>query len=379
MKKIFKGLAALCLSAAMITGFSATTGVAATTLPDNYGAYLVAAGQVTGGDGYTGYYTKIGDGNATLIFDLLSVNSTGYFGFLCGDADTVKDLSTIDYIFTGESVKTTFDFDTNGLAFDAGYTYKAVYVGDGEKSLTVYKKAIGSLDSEYTKLFETAISTAKSNLVGIATLSNGLRSGSVIIDNFTIVDPYGDVYVDNSFNAGKKISDDGMKNFSVNAQTGDQNKVGSVYIHNSILLTVRFVDESGSLIATQKVCLYGSATSPTVPEKEGYTFVRWSQSLDEITQDMLVYPIYEVKEDKPEESIPEESIPEESIPEETTSEESTIESETSQPESQSKESTIESQGSVEKPKGGCKGSFAGGLIGLSMLALGVLAIKRRDK
>ena len=113
MKKIWMGLAAIALSVATITVGNVITGEAATTIPDNYGAYVVASSDSAESNGWTTYYTKIGDGNGIMTFDLLSTNTFGYFGLICGDAGSVSDIDSLkDYALFGKDVKTTLDLET---------------------------------------------------------------------------------------------------------------------------------------------------------------------------------------------------------------------------------------------------------------------------
>lgn len=80
MKKILI-LAALC-SALIVSVFGGTTASAATAKEDDYNAYIVA----TGAECLTEYYTQIGDGNATVTFDLQWRSESGYFGVVAGDS-----------------------------------------------------------------------------------------------------------------------------------------------------------------------------------------------------------------------------------------------------------------------------------------------------
>jgi len=59
--------------------------------------------------------------------------------------------------------------------------------------------------------------------------------------------------------------------------------------------TVTFIDDQGQVIVTHSVSAGSSATAPSVPEKEGYTFIGWNNSLDNVTGDMTVTAQYAVK------------------------------------------------------------------------------------
>ena len=64
-------------------------------------------------------------------------------------------------------------------------------------------------------------------------------------------------------------------------------------LYNKLSFTVTFLDETGYVLDTQTV-LYGEdAVSIDAPEKEGYKFVRWDETLTNIKQNIDVYPVYE--------------------------------------------------------------------------------------
>lgn len=57
--------------------------------------------------------------------------------------------------------------------------------------------------------------------------------------------------------------------------------------------TVVFKDENGKVISSQSVYNGESAQVPTAPTKEGYVFIGWSESVDKITEDKTLTPVYE--------------------------------------------------------------------------------------
>ena len=301
MKKIWMGIAALVLSATAVSSVQTVTGTAAVTTPDNYGAYVTASSETPTSNGWTTYYTKIGDGNGVMTFDLLSTNKFGYFGLICGSDANLKDFDAVqDYALFGKDTKTTLNLKTLDFSFKGGYTYKATFNATAKK-LSLEEKEIGAADEAYTVIFDTNTTFTSSNVIGMAALSDGCDSATVIIDNLKISDlKEKNYYVNNTFNGGATVKDGAMKIGCYDTATDASGSLGSVYLHKDALCTVRFVDESGELLATQKVCWYGSATAPNAPKKEGYDCVGWSENLNNVRKDMVVYPIYEVS--KPDDS-----------------------------------------------------------------------------
>ena len=64
MKKIL--IIAAFASALIVSAFGGTTASAASAEEDDFNAYIVATGE----ECLTEYYTQVGDGNATVTFDL---------------------------------------------------------------------------------------------------------------------------------------------------------------------------------------------------------------------------------------------------------------------------------------------------------------------
>ena len=56
--------------------------------------------------------------------------------------------------------------------------------------------------------------------------------------------------------------------------------------------TVTFKDYDGSTIDTQQVAYYTSAFEPDAPTREGYTFIGWDKSFDNVTKDLVVTAQY---------------------------------------------------------------------------------------
>ena len=68
--------------------------------------------------------------------------------------------------------------------------------------------------------------------------------------------------------------------------------VQATYTQNPVY-TVTFVDWDGSIIATVKVEEGKSAVKPDDPIREGYTFIGWDKSFDNVTSDLTVTALYE--------------------------------------------------------------------------------------
>ena len=56
---------------------------------------------------------------------------------------------------------------------------------------------------------------------------------------------------------------------------------------------VVFYDYDGNVLKTELVQKGESATAPTAPEVEGYTFVGWSKDFTNVTSNLEVYPLYD--------------------------------------------------------------------------------------
>ena len=56
--------------------------------------------------------------------------------------------------------------------------------------------------------------------------------------------------------------------------------------------TVTFVDKDGNVISTQSVIAGGSASAPSAPTFDGYTFTRWDQDFRVVNADMTVKALY---------------------------------------------------------------------------------------
>ena len=343
MKKILI-LAALC-SALIVSVFGGTTASAATAKEDDYNAYIVA----TGVECLTEYYTQIGDGNATVTFDLQWRSESGYFGVVAGDSKKLGKLSEMtDYMLFGDGVVSSKALDNKTDIFEAGYTYRVKF--DAKNGAwTVDKKGICESADSFANVLTVANSFTSSNTVGLACYTKDEKSATAVIDNLVITNNSGKYeYVRNIFSGLSNIKDGSMKTLATNALSGEKSTLGKTYIQKSWLCNVCFIAENGEIISSQKVSGYGTATAPVAPAKEGYTFKCWNKSTTGIITDSVFYPIYEEKTIEPGESS--------SVPDSTK-------------ESTDFSSSVSSVDSGKTSSGGC----GGGVASVSVLSVAAVA------
>lgn len=273
-----------------------TTASAATAKEDDYNAYIVA----TGAECLTEYYTQIGDGNATVTFDLQWRSESGYFGVVAGDSEKLGKLSEMtDYMLFGDGVVSSKTLDNKTDIFEAGYTYRVKF--DAKNGAwTVDKKGICESADSFANVLTVANSFTSSNTVGLACYTKDEKSATAVIDNLVITNNSGKYeYVRNIFSGLSSIKDGSMKTLATNALSGEKSTLGKTYIQKSWLCNVRFIAENGEILSSQKVSGYGTATAPVAPAKEGYTFKCWNKSTTGIITDSVFYPIYEAKTIEP--------------------------------------------------------------------------------
>ena len=343
MKKILI-LTALC-SALIVSVFGGTTASAATAKEDDYNAYIVA----TGVECLTEYYTQIGDGNATVTFDLQWRSESGYFGVVSGDSKKLGKLSEMtDYMLFGDGVVSSKTLDNKTDIFEAGYTYRVKF--DAKNGAwTVDKKGICESADSFANVLTVANSFTSSNTVGLACYTKDEKSATAVIDNLVITNNSGKYeYVRNIFSGLSSIKDGSMKTLATNALSGEKSTLGKTYIQKSWLCNVRFIAENGEILSSQKVSGYGTATAPVAPAKEGYTFKCWNKSTTGIITDSVFYPIYEAKTIEPDESS--------SVPDSTK-------------ESTDFSSSVSSVDSGKTSSGGC----GGGVASVSVLSVAAVA------
>ena len=64
-------------------------------------------------------------------------------------------------------------------------------------------------------------------------------------------------------------------------------------IFETKLFTVNFYDANNNIIKTEQVKENASCLAPSIPTKEGYKFVGWDKTFDNIKSNLDIYPIYE--------------------------------------------------------------------------------------
>ena len=354
MKKILI-LAALC-SALIVSVFGGTTASAATAKEDDYNAYIVA----TGVECLTEYYTQIGDGNATVTFDLQWRSEGGYFGVVAGDSKKLGKLSEMtDYMLFGDGVVSSKTLDNKTDIFEAGYTYRVKF--DAKNGAwTVDKKGICESADSFANVLTVANSFTSSNTVGLACYTKDEKSATAVIDNLVITNNSGKYeYVRNIFSGLSSIKDGSMKTLATNALSGEKSTLGKTYIQKSWLCNVRFIAENGEIISSQKVSGYGTATAPVAPAKEGYTFKCWNKIPTGIITDSVFYPIYEEKTTEPDDSS--------SVPDSTK-------------ESTDFSSSVSSVDSGKTSSGGCGGSVASvSVLSVAAVAASIAIWRKRRK
>ena len=329
----------------IVSVFGGTTASAATAKEDDYNAYIVA----TGAECLTEYYTQIGDGNATVTFDLQWRSESGYFGVVAGDSKKLGKLSEMtDYMLFGDGVVSSKTLDNKTDIFEAGYTYRVKF--DAKNGAwTVDKKGICESADSFANVLTVANSFTSSNTVGLACYTKDEKSATAVIDNLVITNNSGKYeYVRNIFSGLSSIKDGSMKTLATNALSGEKSTLGKTYIQKSWLCNVRFIAENGEILSSQKVSGYGTATAPVAPAKEGYTFKCWNKSTTGIITDSVFYPIYEAKTIEPDESS--------SVPDSTK-------------ESTDFSSSVSSVDSGKTSSGGC----GGGVASVSVLSVAAVA------
>ena len=59
--------------------------------------------------------------------------------------------------------------------------------------------------------------------------------------------------------------------------------------------TVKFLNKDSKVISTKRVVEGKGVTAPTAPTIDNYNFVEWDKDIDNVTEDLIVNPIYELR------------------------------------------------------------------------------------
>jgi hypothetical protein len=63
-------------------------------------------------------------------------------------------------------------------------------------------------------------------------------------------------------------------------------------LDNNTYYKVTFLDDEGTVLATDSVLEGNDATAPSVSDKEGYKFVGWDKEFTNVTEDLEVTAIF---------------------------------------------------------------------------------------
>ena len=336
-----KLLLVVFLAILFIYGSSLSNVFAAQTIAENDAAIIVATGETVGNDGLACYYYK-SENMSALTFDLLQINDKGYFGVAAGNESDISDKSilTNSVIFDklgNLSKNSSVKLLTGKPEWKTGKTYR--FSTDYKlKQIKIECKNVDEIDGKYVAVASFGVSNSSADIMALVALSDKTLSASAVIDNYTLYSSDGKVAVKNAFDVNNIIEQNSMKVYTSNLNCYVDKYVQPIF-------TVSFVDENGSLIATQRVCYNGNALSLKAPDKEDYVFVKWSKTLIGITEDTVVYPIYRDKSD-----------------------------------TESVDSVVDSNSEGEKQGKGCKGELDGAvLLAVLFLSSALLIGKKRKE
>ena len=107
------------------------------------------------------------------------------------------------------------------------------------------------------------------------------------------------------------ISEDDNARFKIVVSDGDkETEIYSDYfkvLEKAPIVThkVTFQDKDGNILKEETVNAGAAATAPTAPEVEGYKFIGWDQTFDNVTGDIVVKALYEeIKVEEPVDPVP---------------------------------------------------------------------------
>ena len=128
----------------------------------------------------------------------------------------------------------------------------------------------------------------------VITLSDmgGWDNRTKIYDTTTV----GTLYAKNGFSVTPSVEGDSEQEITVTS-SHNCDSVVVLYLHADaaaiVTYTVTFVDYDGTTLKTEEVESGKSATAPTTPTRENYTFKEWDTDFSNVTSDLTVTAVYE--------------------------------------------------------------------------------------
>lgn len=138
----------------------------------------------------------------------------------------------------------------------------------------IHKFTVTYIDAETTEIIFVVENVAYDSLLAVPTTPS--KAG------YSFIGWYTDEACDTEYNFNTPVTD----NVDIYAK---------FEIIEIAKYTVTFVDMEGNTISVQTVVEGNSAIEPNAPAKEGYIFVEWDSTFDEITSDLTVTAIYDAK------------------------------------------------------------------------------------
>ena len=197
-------------------------------------------------------FSSITRGNVSVIMNARPSNITTFYTNAFNDSNNGEFITP--YVDEWkESGKCSYDSNTNKITFDG--TYQGIFTLTVAKYTVTFKDYDGTVLKTQENVEGNTSATAPSN-------------------------PTRDGY---TFTSWDKSFDNITENLVVTAQ----------YEINKY--TVTFKDYDGSVLKAQENVEYNtSATAPSNPTRDGYTFVGWDKSFDNVTEDLVVTAQYEI-------------------------------------------------------------------------------------
>ena len=127
----------------------------------------------------------------------------------------------------------------------------------------------------------------------VITLSDmgGWDNRTKIYDTTTV----GTLYAKNGFSVTPSVEGDSEQEITVTS-SHNCDSVVVLYLHANaaaiVTYTVTFVDYDGTTLKTEEVESGNSATAPTAPTREHYTFKEWDTDFSNVTSDLTVTAVY---------------------------------------------------------------------------------------